>query len=681
MGFSYLCSMKKFIAICYMSIAFLFNNCLAQVTAVNENFSTCIANLPAGWQQYSVVGSDAWKCTALGFVDNAVYMNGYSGGMNNNNEDWLISPQINLAAYSKPHLSFWSRTKFAGNALQVLVSSNYAGIGNPNVATWTVLSLSLPNPNSDYWFLSQNVDLSAYKSQPFYLAYKYTSTVNAAALWRVDEVNVLEAALSLQKRFLNVGQCAAGYYSASTPFEFTMNGLIGNLEVIAPSPFQISKDNVNFVSQLSYNAAASGIPQTVYTRINPSIPDKVYRDSIQFLYNGNPVKEKEYILGSSLPDDHTLRVVNWNMRWFGDPNFCNCDTSLARINATMLLKDMNADLYCIQELVNVNALGLLTAALGPNYQSVVSPYCSGATNPGAGNYGTGQKLAYIYNTNKIQNLGTLGLLASTYPNDTMPYYCFASGRFPFIMKAKLLLANGGSDTIVFANLHGKASNTQLDYDKRLCANQRMTDSLNALFQNKKLMVIGDYNDYLEGSAVAGNVNSPYKYLLDNGFTGISLPSKYPGQSTYVGSTDHIIDNIACRTNLYNQYVDSSFFIFTEASRYITDYSNTTSDHYPCMTYYKFVFPNSATEYQKKEFKSSFKIKNPSSNTLTLMDIKDFSGSMRLYVYDIFGMILFSRVVHSPLSQFTVQLPELSPGLYFVSLGNQNGKEVQKWLVE
>lgn len=75
------------------------------------------------------------------------------------------------------------------------------------------------------------------------------------------------------------------------------------------------------------------------------------------------------------------------------------------------------------------------------------------------------------------------------------------------------------------------------------------------------MVIGDYNDYLEGSMVAGNINSPYKYFLDNGFTGISLPSKYPGQSTYVGSTDHIIDNVACTPILYNKYIDSSFYIY------------------------------------------------------------------------------------------------------------------------
>ena len=205
--------MNKLYLIFIISLFVISKNSQAQITVLQENFSTCAANLPIGWQQYSVVGTDSWKCTASGFAGNAVYMNGYSGGGNNANEDWLISPQLNLNSYVTPHLSFWSRTKFSGNAIQVMVSNNYNGSGNPNVATWTALSLALPAANSDYWFLSENIDLTSYKAQPFDLAFKYTSTVNAAALWRIDELNILESALSLQKKFVNVCQFSACYYS------------------------------------------------------------------------------------------------------------------------------------------------------------------------------------------------------------------------------------------------------------------------------------------------------------------------------------------------------------------------------------------------------------------------------------------------------------------------------------
>lgn len=679
--FLYLCWMYKFFVLFCLSISSFYIKCHAQITILSENFSTCTGALPAGWNQYSVTGADTWKCTASGYTDNGVYMNGYSGGGNNNNEDWLISPQLDLSSYANPNLFFKSRTKFSGDMIQLFISNNYAGNGNPNAATWNALTVSLPAVNSDYWFSSENINLTPYKNQPFYLAYKYTSNINASALWRLDDIKVYETALSLSKKFINTGQCASGSSSTGNTFQFTMNGLTGTLNANAPAPFQISKDNVNFSSQLTYNAAASGIPQTVYTRISPLVTDKVYRDSISFTYNGNPVKEKQYILGTSLPDDKTLRVVNWNMRWFGEPAFCNCDTALARINAGSILKDLNADVYCIQELVNINQLSLLTAALGPNYQYVVSPFCSGATYPGDASYVSGQKLAYIYNTSKIQNLGTFGLLASTYPADTSAFYCFSSARFPFIMKAKLLLANAGSDTIIFVNIHGKASGAQADYDRRLCGAQKMTDSLNALFPGKKVLVIGDYNDYLEGSFVAGNMNSPYKYMLDNGFNGITLPSKYPGQSTYTGSANHIIDNIACTLNMQNQYADSSFFIFTETIKYINDYSNTTSDHYPCISYFKFTFPNSITDISKKENKLIFNIHNPSSNELDIFCENISAEKAMLNIYDLSGKIIYSNPVQLNQTGNHINIPVFIKGMYFVELKSNERKGIQKWIIE
>ncbi|QLH44372.1 MAG: hypothetical protein HWD58_01315 [Bacteroidota bacterium] len=54
------------------------------------------------------------------------------------------------------------------------------------------------------------------------------------------------------------------------------------------------------------------------------------------------------------------------------------------------------------------------------------------------------------------------------------------------------------DTLILANIHAKASATITDYNRRLCGAQWMTDNLNALFPNRKRLIVGDYNDYLEG---------------------------------------------------------------------------------------------------------------------------------------------------------------------------------------
>ncbi len=672
--------MKKtgILFICFLTL--IGQQLKAQLTGLQEDFSSCTGALPAGWQQYSVTGTDSWKCTSSGVSGNGVYMNGYSAGVNHDNEDWLISPQLDLNTYSLPHLFFQSRTKFSGNAISVWISTNYAGSGNPNNANWTALTITLPAVNSDEWLQSENIDLTPYKAQPLFIAFKYTSTANAAALWRLDEVNIFENAVNITKKFVNTGQCGAGGSSVGGVVQFTMNGLSGTLNLNASVPFQLSKDNNSFSTQLSYGAAASGIPQTVYVRISPAQADKVWRDSLLFTYNGHPVRSKVWCLGTSLPDDRTLRVCNWNMRWFGEPQMCGCDTALAKTNAVTLLKDLHADVYCLQEMVSISQLNYLTTSLGPNYQSAVSTFCSGVTNIADPYYAGCQKLAFIYNTQKVSNMGNYGLLSSTYPADTTAYYCFGSGRFPYLMKARLLLANGLSDTVIFTNLHGKAYDAQEDYNRRLCGAEKMTDSLNALFPGKKIMVIGDYNDFLEGSTVAGNVNSPYKYMLDHGFNGITLPSIYPGQSTYVWSDSYIIDNIACTPDLYSRYADSSFFIFTEAASYIADYGHSSSDHYPCMSYYQFNFPNALPHLEGNERRLPFTVINPSAHDLIVFTEQQYTTVM-LSVFDVSGALLYRQNLSLKNGQNAVSMPDFAKGLYLITLDNGEQHGVQKWIIQ
>jgi len=655
-------------------------NLNAQVTSLNEDFSTCINAVPSTWTKYSVTGTDSWKCSTTGYTGNCAYMNGYSNNTNNANEDWLISPLLNLSSYATPSLSFWSITNFAGNQMQVLVSSNYAAASNPNTATWTALPATLPLTSSNVWTLSQNINLTPYKTTPFRIAYKYTSTTSAAASWKVDDVNITDGTISaLSKKMINVGQCNAGSQTTAQSFTFTMSAINGIFNVTVPAPFQLSKDNVSFSNSLNYTAANGGTPQTVYVRIAPTVADKLYRKEIEFVYNGTTLGDKVYVLGTSMPDVTTLRVASWNMRWFGNPSMCVCDTALAKTNALKILKDMNADVYCLEEVVSTSQLASITSALGSNFNYTISPFCSGAQTTSSFNYASGQKLAYIYNTAKVQNIGTFGLLKSTYPSDTSAYYCFSSGRFPYVMKAVLSLNGGLKDTIIFTDIHAKAGDLLEDHNRRVCGAQKMTDSLKVLFPGKKVMVIGDFNDYLEGANTTGQTVSPYQYLLNNGFNGISLPSLYPTQSTFVGSTSHIIDNVVCTPNLKAKYIDSSFFIFTEANKYIIDYSTTTSDHYPIMSYYKFNFPFISNGINTFE-KSLFGMVNPSNNILNLYNIENGTTKSSLTVYDMMGKIVYQALLENFQSHLQISIPNVKMGLYLVEINNDKGRSIQKWNV-
>ncbi|MBL7766540.1 MAG: choice-of-anchor J domain-containing protein [Chitinophagaceae bacterium] len=671
--------MKKMaiLLFCVSLFSFQVQSVQAQATNLYEDFSTCVSGLPAGWQSYSVSGTQQWQCTTSGYIGSGVRMNGYSGGANTN-DDWLISPLLDLSAYQSPQLAFWNYTAFNGSPLQVLVSNNYSGSGNPNAATWIPVPVGLALPNSSSWFYTNFVNLNAYKSQPLHIAFKYLSTNSAAADWRIDDVTVTDGSLFVYKQFVHAGDGLAGGYSGASSFTFMYQNLTGGpLTVTAPSPFQLSKDGITYASQLTYTSGISGLMQNVFVRTAPTVADKVYRKEISFALGSVPLGEKVYVLGTSLPDQQTLQVANWNMRWFGDPSFCGCDTNLARLNATQVLKDMQADVYCLQEVVNINQLAQITSSLGSNYQYAVAPFGSGATSTSSFNYPGCQKLAYIYNTSKIQNLGTFGLLASTYPADTSAYYCFSSGRYPFIMKAKLLL-NGNSDTVIIANIHSKAGSTTADYQRRQCGVQHMTDSLNALFPGKKVLVIGDYNDYLEGTPVSGQTVTPYQYLLSNNYQGITLPSHYPGQSTYTGTTDHMIDNVVCSNALFPSYADSSCFIFTEPEKYLTDFANTTSDHYPMMSYFHFNFP-APTSVDESVTQSRIGLINPSSDLILFTSSGSVDQEVAVTVYDMTGQRIQNVKLGSLNGLTRIPVSGLSAGLYLVDILHQKQHIRLKWI--
>lgn len=647
----------------------------SQATNLSENFSTCFSSFPAGWQQYSVSGSDVWTCTSSGFTNRAAYMNGYSSGGNNTNEDWLISPLLNFASYSSPMLSFWSRTKYAGPFVQVWVSNNYSGSGNPNTANWTQLAVTLPTSNSDVWFFTDQVSLTAFKSTPLHIAFKYLSTTSAAATWRIDDIQVTEGALTIPKKFVNAGQCAATATSSGSDFQFTMNGLNGTLLLSAPQPFELSKDNMNWSTQLSYSNSVSGLAQTVFVRIAPVQADKIYRNKITFTYNAQLLNQQVDVLGTSLPDGQTIRVANWNMRWFGDPGNCSCDTALARTRATMVLKDLNADVYCLQEVVSISSLDAIRNSLGNQYQMIVSPYGSGALNTQSGNYAGAQKLAFLINTDKLKNAGTFGLCASMYPADTAAYYCFSSGRYPFILKASIRTGVSIYDTLILANIHAKASATITDYNRRLCGAQWMTDSLNALFPNRKRLIVGDYNDYLEGSSVSGQTTSPYQYLLNNGFIGVTLPSVYPNQTTFVGSTDHLIDNVCYSQNLDPQFPDSACFIFSEVLDYIPSYAATTSDHLPVMSYFKFSNP---VEVESEPMApASFVVVSPSNELHVLFPGQHREGTLE--VFDLQGRQMLKAYIPEQTQQARFTLECEAGGIRILRFQTKEGIYTTKWL--
>lgn len=152
-----------------------------------ETFTTNFPN----WVKASVTGAQVWTLNSSnGNPGQCADMNGFSGGAVVN-EDWLISPAIDLSSVPSAILTFQSAKNFSGNAIQVFVSTNYSGSGAPSTATWTQLTATVPSASGFVWTNSGNINLNSYVGNSnVRIAFKYTSTSSAAAQWRVDNVKV-----------------------------------------------------------------------------------------------------------------------------------------------------------------------------------------------------------------------------------------------------------------------------------------------------------------------------------------------------------------------------------------------------------------------------------------------------------------------------------------------------------
>jgi hypothetical protein len=158
------------------------NATTAGITIINSEFF----NDGLGtWTDYSVTGDQVWHQESNSGSTYAK-MTGYDGG-SHQNEDWLISPSLNLDLYGDEIFTFSTAMNYDGNMLEVFYSDNYDGSSDPNSAVWISLTAEL-STGSWAWIASGDVDLSGIVGTDIYLAFKYTSTDDESSTWEVDNI-------------------------------------------------------------------------------------------------------------------------------------------------------------------------------------------------------------------------------------------------------------------------------------------------------------------------------------------------------------------------------------------------------------------------------------------------------------------------------------------------------------
>lgn len=604
-------------------------------SAFTQDFNRCSSDISGGWMQYSVTGDQMWACTSFGMdVTNAVQMSGYASG-NKANVDWLISPALDLTTFNLPLVSFNYRTKYDGDALQVKVSTDYTGTGDPSTATWTDL-VSLPANDADAWMLFQNLGLDQYKSANTYLTFVYTSTTESAARWTLDNFKVENAEnyITTSDLNFNFGETAVGNTSAAKQFTFQAMGFEQDVVVAAPANFELSKDGEAYAQSLTYTAAEAAASNTVFVRFAPATAVAYNAGPVTFTSGEATAVTRGMLTGTSVLKANTLDIVTWNLEWFGSTGNGPSDEQLQYNNAKKALQELDADIIGLQEIVDEAKVQQLANELGYSYISEVMPWQGSSDQKSVFLYKTGvvtvkkEKvvLAKLYADIKA---GTATL--PDYPNNN-PNLLWSSGRLPYLVQFEATI-NGVTQTVNVINIHAKANSgdDMVQYNRRKYDVQVLKDTLDAQYANTNLVLLGDYNDDVDMSVVGTNNPSTYApFVTDEDFVALTYELSTTGAATYEsGSFSSFLDHIIITKELGDEYIENSIAIQSQFLSSIANFRSTTSDHLPVLARFDFSSTPVVTFTQAAVTKAEDAVKFNVNLTLSAAHTTDQTVSIRL----------------------------------------------------
>ena len=237
-----------------------------------ENFDNGLGT----WTPYSVIGDQEWVQDEFGGQTFAK-MTGYDGGAFEN-EDWLISPVMDWTNFDELYFKFISATNYDGPALQLFLSQDYDGSGNPNDFTWLEITADYTWSDGGWnWVASGDGDLVLYEYQTAYLAFKFTSTTDGSATWELDDLMVYG------KRINGIGdnivKVANIYPNPATNFV--------NIDLEEEAIVQLININGQMLSQESFKKGPNKVSTTTLSK-------GIY--VLQIKYNDGSVLSKKLIV-------------------------------------------------------------------------------------------------------------------------------------------------------------------------------------------------------------------------------------------------------------------------------------------------------------------------------------------------------------------------------------------------
>lgn len=372
----------------------------------------------------------------------------------------------------------------------------------------------------------------------------------------------------------------------------------------------------------------------------------------------------------------TLKVVNWNLEWFGG-SLGPDDDSLQQENVLKVMLNLNADVYALVEVVSVTRLQNVVLQM-PGYNFIVADFCSGGSN--ANSCRSAQKLAFVYRESKVTKIREYGVLRNGGGPDA--YNNWSSGRFPFLMSADITI-NGATQRVEFISVHAKANLPDYidSYNRRKAGAKELYDSIRVQYPTSNVIVLGDYNDELTKTITTqmapDTTTSWIAFKADQvNFAAVTLPLSLSGQRS-TASYPTVIDHVVISKDMNRFYVSGSAKIFrSEVESWITSYSTTTSDHYPVQTKYIWSTTTPVTNVVAPETQTKIIVGSGELN-MYITHVRYERGSVQLL--NINGQMIQQQQVQLINGTSTLRLntSQLSTGIYLVRLITNGKAETKK----
>jgi len=669
----------------------------------SQNFDDPNVLSNSGWTQYNVSGPlNKWTYTNVTRNVNsgtgAVLVNGFSD-TNVPSKDWLISPKLRLDTFTQfPLLSFYTRKFYAGPALKLMVSTNYDGVSDPTLATWTEIDGNFPTATGSF-IQSQYINLGAYKTDHTYLAWVYETTAggtNNASEWSLDDFAITnESGFVASNPILDFGDVSQNTVSTGQPFAFKGDGY-GDFTITAPASYQISADNISFASSIVVSAAIAAAGTTLYARFIPTT--KELKISGAFTVTGTSLnKQIGSVTGSSLPKTETFDVVTYNLEFFGAPTaaYGPADKTIQLENVAKVMNTLDADVYVVQEVsseAQIDALITKINVNGKTFEKTVSTSWSYSweTTPSDPNFPP-QKLVVLYNTkttalkktrvmfekfyNELRS-GTKTL--NNYPGTSNSNF-FSSGRLPYMVTLETNV-NGIKNEIQLIDLHARAnSGTDISrYNQRKYDTQVLKDSLDAHYPNANIILLGDYNDDVKASVIAGYPSSYEAFVTDtNNYKALTLEISQAGAYSFL-SSGGFLDHITISNELFDDYITNSTAVYDPRND-IASYTTTTSDHGPVIA--RFELKQDVLAVPDFGGKNKYVVRaypNPATDIVNF-DIPTTGRDLKIKLYDISGHVIGNSISvksESEISTAVLSVNNLTSGFYIYTV-TENNKVIYK----